>query len=54
MLGASLHLCYADMGGLPAGEYLDMVELIGTEIAPTLAAVDAGSAPAPASASAQG
>jgi alkanesulfonate monooxygenase SsuD/methylene tetrahydromethanopterin reductase-like flavin-dependent oxidoreductase (luciferase family) len=37
MLGADLHLCYVDMGGTPAGEYLEMVELLGSEVAPVLA-----------------
>jgi alkanesulfonate monooxygenase SsuD/methylene tetrahydromethanopterin reductase-like flavin-dependent oxidoreductase (luciferase family) len=37
VLGATLHICYADMGGLPAGEYLEMVELLGAEVAPALA-----------------
>jgi alkanesulfonate monooxygenase SsuD/methylene tetrahydromethanopterin reductase-like flavin-dependent oxidoreductase (luciferase family) len=37
MLGADLHLCYVDMGGLPAAEYLDQIELLGTEVLPQLA-----------------
>jgi alkanesulfonate monooxygenase SsuD/methylene tetrahydromethanopterin reductase-like flavin-dependent oxidoreductase (luciferase family) len=37
MLGAELHICYADMGGTPAAEYLEMVELLGSEVAPALA-----------------
>lgn len=37
MLGASLHLCYVDMGGLPADEYLEMVQLLGDEVLPALA-----------------
>ncbi len=36
MLGASLHLCYMDMGGLPPAEYVEMVQLLGTEVAPAL------------------
>ena len=36
MLGADVHLCYVDMGGLPAVEYLEMVELLGTEVVPEL------------------
>lgn len=37
MLQADLHLCYVDMGGIPADEYLEMVELLGTEVLPDLA-----------------
>jgi len=37
MLGADLHLLYLDMGGMPGGEFVDMVELIGAEVAPQLA-----------------
>jgi alkanesulfonate monooxygenase SsuD/methylene tetrahydromethanopterin reductase-like flavin-dependent oxidoreductase (luciferase family) len=37
VLGATLHICYADMGGIPAAEYLEMVELLGAEVAPALA-----------------
>jgi alkanesulfonate monooxygenase SsuD/methylene tetrahydromethanopterin reductase-like flavin-dependent oxidoreductase (luciferase family) len=38
MLGATLHLCYMDMGGIPADEFLTMVELMGTDVVPALAA----------------
>jgi alkanesulfonate monooxygenase SsuD/methylene tetrahydromethanopterin reductase-like flavin-dependent oxidoreductase (luciferase family) len=38
MLGATLHLCYIDMGGTPAREYLEQVELLGVEVVPALAA----------------
>lgn len=34
MMGADLHLCYMDMGGVPADEYLSMIELLGTEVLP--------------------
>jgi alkanesulfonate monooxygenase SsuD/methylene tetrahydromethanopterin reductase-like flavin-dependent oxidoreductase (luciferase family) len=37
MLGAETHLLYLDMGGMPAGELFDMVELIGSEVIPQLA-----------------
>jgi alkanesulfonate monooxygenase SsuD/methylene tetrahydromethanopterin reductase-like flavin-dependent oxidoreductase (luciferase family) len=37
LLGADLHLCYIDMGGTPPGEYLEMVALLGAEVAPALA-----------------
>jgi hypothetical protein len=37
MLGADLHLCYLDMGGQPAAEYLEQIELLGTEVLPVLA-----------------
>jgi alkanesulfonate monooxygenase SsuD/methylene tetrahydromethanopterin reductase-like flavin-dependent oxidoreductase (luciferase family) len=36
MLGADLHLLYMDMGGMPADEYLAMVELVGAEVLPLL------------------
>lgn len=42
MLGATLHLCYADMGGMPAKEFLQSVELLGAEVLPALG----GAAPA--------
>lgn len=38
MLGATLHLCYLDMGGLPAAEFLHQVELLGNDVVPALAA----------------
>jgi alkanesulfonate monooxygenase SsuD/methylene tetrahydromethanopterin reductase-like flavin-dependent oxidoreductase (luciferase family) len=38
-LGADLHLCYIDMGGMPASEYLDQIELLGSEVLPHIAAV---------------
>jgi alkanesulfonate monooxygenase SsuD/methylene tetrahydromethanopterin reductase-like flavin-dependent oxidoreductase (luciferase family) len=38
VLGADLHLCYMDMGGIPAAEFLDMVELMGSDVVPALAA----------------
>ena len=38
MLGATLHLCYMDMGGTPAGEYLEQVALLGDAVVPALAA----------------
>ncbi len=37
MLTADTNLVYLDMGGQPAGEYRDMVELIGTKVIPQLA-----------------
>ncbi|HEV3354857.1 MAG TPA: LLM class flavin-dependent oxidoreductase [Acidimicrobiales bacterium] len=37
MLGADLHLCYMDMGGLPAAELFEMVELMGGEVLPAIA-----------------
>jgi alkanesulfonate monooxygenase SsuD/methylene tetrahydromethanopterin reductase-like flavin-dependent oxidoreductase (luciferase family) len=37
VLGADLHLCYMDMGGIPAAEFLDMVELMGSDVVPALA-----------------
>jgi alkanesulfonate monooxygenase SsuD/methylene tetrahydromethanopterin reductase-like flavin-dependent oxidoreductase (luciferase family) len=37
VLSATLHLCYIDMGGAPAAEYLNMVELLGSEVLPALA-----------------
>jgi alkanesulfonate monooxygenase SsuD/methylene tetrahydromethanopterin reductase-like flavin-dependent oxidoreductase (luciferase family) len=37
MLGATLHLCYIDMGGAPAAEYLEQVELLGDAVVPALA-----------------
>jgi alkanesulfonate monooxygenase SsuD/methylene tetrahydromethanopterin reductase-like flavin-dependent oxidoreductase (luciferase family) len=37
MLGAEHHLLYLDMGGMPAGEFIDMVELIGAEVVPQIA-----------------
>jgi hypothetical protein len=37
MLGADLHLCYMDMGGLPAAELFEMVELMGGEVVPAIA-----------------
>jgi alkanesulfonate monooxygenase SsuD/methylene tetrahydromethanopterin reductase-like flavin-dependent oxidoreductase (luciferase family) len=37
MLGATLHLCYLDMGGLPGGEFLEQVELLSTDVVPALA-----------------
>ncbi|HVA09673.1 MAG TPA: LLM class flavin-dependent oxidoreductase [Acidimicrobiales bacterium] len=37
MLGADLHLCYVDMGGMPAAEYLEQIELLGSEVLPQLA-----------------
>jgi alkanesulfonate monooxygenase SsuD/methylene tetrahydromethanopterin reductase-like flavin-dependent oxidoreductase (luciferase family) len=36
MLTADTNLIYIDMGGQPAGEYRDMVELIGTKVLPQL------------------
>jgi alkanesulfonate monooxygenase SsuD/methylene tetrahydromethanopterin reductase-like flavin-dependent oxidoreductase (luciferase family) len=36
MLDADLHLLYMDMGGMPADEYLEMVELVGAEVLPLL------------------
>lgn len=36
MLGAGTNLIYIDMGGLPTGEYLDMVELISAQVIPQL------------------
>jgi alkanesulfonate monooxygenase SsuD/methylene tetrahydromethanopterin reductase-like flavin-dependent oxidoreductase (luciferase family) len=36
MLGADTNLIYLDMGGQPGGEYLDMVELIGSRVIPQL------------------
>jgi alkanesulfonate monooxygenase SsuD/methylene tetrahydromethanopterin reductase-like flavin-dependent oxidoreductase (luciferase family) len=36
MLTADTNLIYIDMGGQPAGEYRDMVELIGTKVIPQL------------------
>lgn len=36
VLSADTHLIYLDMGGQPAGEYCDMVELIGAELIPQL------------------
>ena len=38
MLGADLHLCYMDMGGLPADELFEMIELMGSEVLPAIAA----------------
>lgn len=35
-LGADTNLIYLDMGGQPAGEYRDMVELIGASVVPQL------------------
>jgi alkanesulfonate monooxygenase SsuD/methylene tetrahydromethanopterin reductase-like flavin-dependent oxidoreductase (luciferase family) len=37
MLGATTHLLYLDMGGMPQSELLDMVELIGSDVLPKLA-----------------
>jgi alkanesulfonate monooxygenase SsuD/methylene tetrahydromethanopterin reductase-like flavin-dependent oxidoreductase (luciferase family) len=36
MLSADTNLIYIDMGGQPAGEYRDMVELIGSRVIPQL------------------
>jgi alkanesulfonate monooxygenase SsuD/methylene tetrahydromethanopterin reductase-like flavin-dependent oxidoreductase (luciferase family) len=36
MLGVDTNLIYIDMGGQPAGEYRDMVELIGSRVVPQL------------------
>jgi alkanesulfonate monooxygenase SsuD/methylene tetrahydromethanopterin reductase-like flavin-dependent oxidoreductase (luciferase family) len=36
LLGADTNLIYLDMGGQPAGEYRDMVELIGARVIPQL------------------
>jgi alkanesulfonate monooxygenase SsuD/methylene tetrahydromethanopterin reductase-like flavin-dependent oxidoreductase (luciferase family) len=36
MLGADTNLVYLDMGGQPAGEYRDMVELMGARVIPQL------------------
>lgn len=41
LLGVDTHLLYLDMGGMPVGELLDMVELLGAEVFPQLAAPDA-------------
>ncbi len=37
LLGATTHLLYPDMGGMPQDELLDMVELLGSEVIPKLA-----------------
>lgn len=37
MLGATTHLLYLEMGGMPQTELLEMVELIGAEVIPQLA-----------------
>lgn len=37
MLTADTNLIYLDMGGLPTGEFVDMVELIGARVIPQLA-----------------
>ena len=37
MLGATTHLLYLEMGGMPQDELLEMVELIGSEVIPKLA-----------------
>jgi alkanesulfonate monooxygenase SsuD/methylene tetrahydromethanopterin reductase-like flavin-dependent oxidoreductase (luciferase family) len=36
MLGADLHLCYMDMGGLPADELFEMIDLMGAEVLPAI------------------
>lgn len=35
-LGTDTNLIYIDMGGQPAGEFHDMVELIGSDVVPQL------------------
>jgi alkanesulfonate monooxygenase SsuD/methylene tetrahydromethanopterin reductase-like flavin-dependent oxidoreductase (luciferase family) len=37
MLGATTHLLYLDMGGMPQPELLTMVELIGSDVLPKVA-----------------
>jgi alkanesulfonate monooxygenase SsuD/methylene tetrahydromethanopterin reductase-like flavin-dependent oxidoreductase (luciferase family) len=37
MLGATTHLLYLDMGGMPQSELLTMVELIGSDVLPKVA-----------------
>jgi hypothetical protein len=37
VLGADTNLVYLDMGGQLAGEYYDMVELIGARVIPSRA-----------------
>ncbi len=39
LLGADVNLVKMDMGGVPREEYLDMVELLGSEVVPQLEAV---------------
>jgi alkanesulfonate monooxygenase SsuD/methylene tetrahydromethanopterin reductase-like flavin-dependent oxidoreductase (luciferase family) len=36
MLSADTNLIYIDMGGQPAGEFRDMVDLIGSQVIPQL------------------
>jgi alkanesulfonate monooxygenase SsuD/methylene tetrahydromethanopterin reductase-like flavin-dependent oxidoreductase (luciferase family) len=36
VLTSDTNLIYIDMGGQPAGEYRDMVELIGSDVLPQL------------------
>jgi hypothetical protein len=36
MLSADTNLIYIDMGGQPAGEFRDMVDLIGSRVIPQL------------------
>lgn len=36
LLGVDLNLLAMDMGGVPAGEYLEMVEILGNEVLPQL------------------